>query len=135
LTKKNKPTKGFLRLIITWKGETPLYFLTNIEELSAREITHIYKERWQIEVFFKFIKQQLNFSHLLSRNENGIKVVLYMTLIAAILLTAFKNANKLKGYKIPKIKLANQLEALIIEDIVVLCGGNPLLIKQFYNSS
>lgn len=133
--KKNKSTNGFLRLIITRKDETPLYFLTNIKELSAHEITHIYKERWQIEVFFKFIKQQLNFSHLLSRNENGIKVVLYMTLIAAILLTAFKNAHKLKGYKIPKIKLANQLEAIIIEDIVILCGGNPLLIKQFYNSS
>jgi transposase len=133
--KNNKPTKGFLRLIITSKDGLPLYFLTNIKELSSHEIAHIYKERWQIEVFFKFIKQQLNFSHLLSRNENGIKVVLYMTLIAAILLTAFKNANKLKGYKIPKVKLANQIEALIIEDIVVHCGGNPLLIKMFYNSS
>lgn len=134
--KNSLPTKSFLRLIITAKkDESPLYFLTNIKELSAQEIAHIYKQRWQIEVFFKFIKQQLNFSHLLSRNENGIKVVLYMTMIAAILVTAFKNANKLKGYKIPKIKLANQLEALIIEDIVVLCGGNPLLIKEFYNSS
>jgi hypothetical protein len=133
--KKNKPTKGFYRLIISSKDSEPLYFLSNIEELEAFEIAHIYKQRWQIEVFFKFIKQQLNFSHLLSRDENGIRVVLYMTMIAAILLTVFKNANNYKGYKIPKIKLANQLEALLIEEIVILCGGNPQLIKTFYNST
>ncbi|MGE0020963.1 MAG: hypothetical protein AB7S72_14920, partial [Draconibacterium sp.] len=61
--------------------------------------------------------------------------VLYMTLITAILLTVFKNSNNYKGYKIPKIKFANQLETLLIEDIVLLCGGNPLLIKTLYNSS
>jgi hypothetical protein len=133
--KRNNPTKGFYRLIISTKDGKPLYFLTNIEELHAFEIAHIYKQRWQIEVFFKFLKQHLNFSHLLSRNENGIKVILYMTLIAAILLTVFKSSNNYKGYKIPKLKFANQLEVLLIEDIVKLCGGNPEIIKTFYNSS
>lgn len=133
--KKNNPTKGFYRLIISTKDGKPLCFLTNIEELHAFEIAHIYKQRWQIEVFFKFLKQHLNFSHLLSRNENGIKVILYMTLIAAILLTVFKSSNNYKGYKIPKLKFANQLEVLLIEDIVKLCGGNPEIIKSFYNSS
>lgn len=133
--KKNNPTTGFYRLIISTKDGNPLYFLTNIEELHAFEIAHIYKQRWQIEVFFKFLKQHLNFSHLLSRNENGIRVILYMTLIAAILLTVFKNSNNYKGYKIPKLKFANQLEVLLIEDIVNLCGGNPEIIKSFYNSS
>jgi IS4 transposase len=128
-------TKGFYRLIITSKDGNPLYFLSNIKELDAFEIAHIYKQRWQIEVFFRFIKQQLNFSHLLSRNENGIQVVLYMTMIAALLLTVFKNVNNYKGYKIPKIKLANQLEALIIEEIVIMCGGNPQIIMSFYNSA
>ncbi|MCW0485045.1 IS4 family transposase [Gaoshiqia sediminis] len=133
--KKNKPTKSFYRLIISEKEGSPLLFLTNIKDLQAYEVAHIYKERWQIEVFFKFIKQQLNFSHLLSRDEDGIRNVLYLTLISSILLTVFKNVNNYKGYKIPKIKLANQLEALLIEDIVILCGGNPQLIRTFYNSS
>jgi len=97
--KKNNPTKGFYRLIISTKDGKPLYFLTNIEELHAFEIAHIYKQRWQIEVFFKFLKQHLNFSHLLSRNENGIKVILYTTLIAAILLTVFKSSNNYKDIK------------------------------------
>jgi|688.fasta_scaffold408155_1 hypothetical protein len=134
-SQNNGKTKQFLRLIICEKEGTPLLFLTNIKELTSLEIANIYKRRWEIEVFFKFIKQQLNFSHLMSRNENGIKIVLYMTLIAAILLTVFKKHNKLKGYKIPKLRLAKQIEALIVRDIVVLCGGNPNKINEFYNSS
>ncbi|MES2240076.1 MAG: transposase [Bacteroidota bacterium] len=125
--KRNKKTTTFLRLIIAKEkesGET-FYFLSNNEELTAKEIAEIYKQRWEIEVFFKFIKQNLNFSHLLSRDLNGIKVVMYMTLITAILLTVYKKENNLKGYKIPKLKFANEIEVLIIKDIVEKCGGNP----------
>ncbi len=73
-------------------------------------------------MFFKFIKQHLSFSHLVSRNTNGIKVMLYMTLISAILLAVYK---KLNGYKIPKLKLPQELEVLLIKDIVSRCGGDP----------
>lgn len=135
--RKHKPTKSYLRLIRCTQKDSkkPLTFLTNIESLSVSEVAAIYKQRWEIEVFFKFIKQQFNFSHLMSRNENGIKVVLYMTLISAILLTAYKRANHLKGYKIPKLKLANEIEKLIIRDIALKCGGDPDKINNYFNSS
>jgi hypothetical protein len=125
--KRNKRTENFLRLIIAKEKETQevFYFLSNSKELTSKEIVEIYKQRWEIEVFFKFIKQNLNFSHLLTRDINGIKVVMYMTLIMAILLTVYKKMNNLKGYKIPKLKFANELEVLIIKDIVEKCGGNP----------
>ncbi len=48
-----------------------------------------------------------------------------MTLIMAILLTVYKKLNDLKGYKIPKLKFANELEVLIMKDIILKCGGNP----------
>jgi hypothetical protein len=108
----------------------PICFITNIKNLTAAEITEIYKKRWDIEVFFKFIKQLLNFKHLISRNENGIKVVLYVTMIAAILLTAYKKLNSLNGYKIPKLKFAAELEVEIVKGIVVLCGGNPNKVDE-----
>lgn len=85
----------------------------------------MYRKRWEIEVFFKFIKQHLNFNHLLSRNENGMKVEMYMTLIATILLIVYKKENKLSGLKITKLKLALELESLLIKEIVEICGGNP----------
>jgi hypothetical protein len=106
----------------------PIVFITNIHSLSAAEVTEIYKRRWDIEVFFKFIKQLLNFKHLLNRSENGIKVVLYVTMIAAILLIAYKKTNHLKGFKIVKQKFEQELETIILKDLIVMCGGNPELL-------
>jgi hypothetical protein len=137
LDKRSKKTKGFLRLIIAKEKENGeiFYFLTNSESLTTKEVANIYKQRWEIEVFFKFIKQNLNFSHLLSRNENGVKVIMYMTLITAILLIVYKKLNDLKGYKIPKLKFAQELEVLIIKDIVEKCGGNPDKVDDILNTS
>ena len=67
-----------------------MFFVTNIIDLSAAEICEVYKMRWDIEVFFRFLKQEFNLKHLVSRNENGIKVMLYMTLITAMLLLFIK---------------------------------------------
>ncbi len=69
----------------------------------------------------------------LSRSDNGIRVMLYMTLILAILIIAYKKINNLKGYKTPKLKFANELEADIIKEIVILCGGQPLKMKHLFN--
>jgi IS4 transposase len=69
--------------------------------LSAKEITDAYRRRWDIEVFFRFIKQELNVSHLISLNKNGIEVMLYMTLIVAMLILIYKHANNI-GYKTAK---------------------------------
>lgn len=124
--KKTDPAFRLIKAQIKASGE-PIYFLTNITGMNAYEIASIYKQRWQIEVFFKFLKQQLNFSHFVSRDANAIQVNLYMTLIASILIIAYKKLNNLKGYKIVKLQMANDLEAALISQIVILCGGNPQL--------
>jgi hypothetical protein len=91
-------------------------FITNISLLSAIEVTDLYKARWEIEIFFKFIKQELNFSHLLSRNQNGMQVVMYLTMITAILLSVYKKANNLTNWVIIKMKFCEELEMLILEN-------------------
>lgn len=58
--------------------------------MTPQEIAFCYKKRWDIEVYFKFLKQNLNFSHFLSTNENGIKVILYMTIIISMLVMIYK---------------------------------------------
>ena len=126
-----------MRLIIATIDESgeEIYFLSNIEKLAGYDIAFIYKQRWDIEVLFKFLKQELNLSHLVSRTENGIRVMIYMTLIVAILLIAYKKLNKLKGYKIPKLQFGNELEAQIIKDIVIRCGGNPAKMPHLFSDS
>jgi hypothetical protein len=86
--KKTLVAKPF-RLIIARSKENAnkeFWFITNEFDLSAKEITNAYRRRWDIEVFFRFIKQELNFTHLVSLNKNGIEVILYMTLIVAMLI-------------------------------------------------
>lgn len=123
----DKKSKHPVRCIEAYKlsNNEKLVFVSNIKDLTAAEITELYKRRWDIEVFFKFIKQLLNFGHLVNRSENGVQVILYVTMIAAILLTAYKKQNQLSGYKIPRQKLAEELEKEITKHIIVLCGGNP----------
>lgn len=111
----------------------PILFLTNIKHLTTSEITEIYKRRWDIEVFFRFIKQELNFDHSFSYNENGTKVMMYMVLITAMLVLLYKKSNKIEGYKIAKLKLTDELQMEIIKEIVVVCGGDPKKMKKIYN--
>jgi len=119
-----------LRLVkaINDKGEE-FSFLTNLFDSAASEIADIYKKRWDIEVFFKFVKQHLQFKHFISHSQNGMIVYLYSILIAAILFTIFKVSNKLAGFKIPLLKFCLLLEKEIIRDIVVLSGGDFELVR------
>lgn len=125
--------KSELRLIIAVSKET-MYFITNIEDLEAIEITEIYKMRWDIEVFFRFLKQELNFKHLVSRTQNGILVMLYMTLITAMLLMVYKQVNEISGYKIAKIKFINELDNKLLKQIIIECNGDPKIFMQKYQT-
>lgn len=106
------------RLVVGKNKETGknLSFITNVDFLNAIEITELYRSRWEIETFFKFLKQEMNFSHLVSRSENGIKVVMYITMIAAILLTLYKKSNKIMGWAVAKIKFLDELEGKLLFD-------------------
>jgi len=130
LYRNNAKTKHTYRLIkaISKKTGEILYFLTNEKKLSVEEILLIYAHRWDIEVFFKFLKQEFGFKHLLSRNRNGIEVMLYMTLIAFELTFLYYKLNKISGFKIAKIEFANELEFDILKIIVELCKGDPNLL-------
>jgi len=103
-----------------------IWFITNIEEsIPAETITEIYRCRWEIEIFFKFLKQYFHIKHFLSYSENGLQVVMYMSMIAALLVLTFKKKNKIEGYKIAKCRFCEDLNFEITRDIVDICGGNP----------
>lgn len=135
LFSNQKKTEQVFRLvegILKSNGEKIL-FLSNLPEdkFTAEQIAGIYKSRWDIERFFRFIKQNLNFKHYFSRKWNGIQVMVYIILIASILLLAYIKLNKLKGYKIPKISFCNQLQNEIINQIIIHCGGDPSKLSSF----
>jgi hypothetical protein len=131
---KNKRVDVPFRLITTKNEQNKvLLFVTNMRQtadngfIPAEDIITIYKLRWDIEVFFRFIKQELNFSHFLSTNINGIKIILYMTLILAMLIHIYKKYNDV-GYKTAKRRVKMELEELLTIIIVKVCGGNPGIV-------
>lgn len=95
------------------KDAKAFWFITNNFELTAKEVAQAYRRRWDIEVFFRFIKQELNVSHLVSLNKNGIEVMFYMTLIVAMLVLIYKKANKI-GYKTAKRRFKMELRNLLL---------------------
>jgi hypothetical protein len=105
------------------EGKDEMTLITNLKDMPADEIACIYRRRWDIEVFFRFIKQELNFSHFLSMNENGIQVVLYMTLITAMLIMIYKKENEI-GYKTAVRRMGIELESLVMAIIVIQSGGD-----------
>jgi IS4 transposase len=61
-------------------------FLTNHFRLAARTIADIYKERWQIEIFFRWIKQNLKIKAFIGNSENAVMTQIYAALIVYLLL-------------------------------------------------
>ena len=70
-------------------------FLTNHMTLPARTIADIYKERWQIEIFFRFIKQNLKIKSFLGNSANAVLSQVYVALIAYLLLAYQKFMSKI----------------------------------------
>lgn len=132
--KKTAHRYRIIKGVIDATGE-PVCFISNMQDEDAYTIAKIYRQRWEIEVFFKFLKQHLNLNHLVSRTPNGIKVMLYMTLILAILIIVFKKLNKIGSYKIAKLQFELELEKDIIKAIVELCGGDPNKAPHLFNST
>jgi len=69
-------------------------FLTNLFEMRADLIAAIYKLRWQIELLFKQLKQNFPLKYFLGDNENAIKIQIYCTLIANLLMTVVQKKLK-----------------------------------------
>jgi hypothetical protein len=125
----NRFLEDQFRLIIAINPKTKItyYFLTNLFDSKVEEILSFYKKRWDIEVFFRFLKQELNFSHITSTSENGMMVMMYMTMIASMLVLTYKRINKV-GYKTAVRRISFELNEFIIKLIVKECGGDPSLV-------
>lgn len=77
-----------LRRITVYDHEHKRYlvFLTNHTGLAASTIARVYKDRWEIEIFFKIIKQHLKIKTFVSTSPNAVKIQIWTALIAILLV-------------------------------------------------
>jgi hypothetical protein len=77
-----------LRMVVVWDPlkEREIVLLTNHGEFAAPTIAAIYKERWQIEIFFKALKQTLTVKSFVGTSENALRIQIWTALIAMLLI-------------------------------------------------
>ena len=102
---KDYPDK--LRLIKFYDSESAmeLEFISNNFELTASEIAMLYKYRWRIELFFKWIKQHLQIQSFWGTSENAVRIQVYTAIIAYCTVAIMKHTLKIEhtNYEILQI--------------------------------
>lgn len=93
-----------LRMIQYRDAETneELTFISNNVDISALDIANIYRNRWQIEVFFKWIKQNMTVKRMWGYSENAVRIHLWIAIISYLLMAKIK-ANLQTEYSITEI--------------------------------
>jgi IS4 transposase len=114
--KKSYPQKlRRVRYKFKEKGEKKfkfITFLTNNLSIEALTIARLYKKRWQIELFFKWIKQHLKIKTFYSYSENGIKVQIWTAICTYLLVAILKKELKIDQslYEILQVLSVNVFE-------------------------
>ena len=106
------------------EGKEPLHLVTNDLKRSACEIADLYKQRWQIELFFKWIKQNLKIKSFLGRSENAVKIQIYVALIAFMLLRMLKDKHA-KSHKGSIKTLLARLKVALLSPIDLTNRAKP----------
>ena len=88
--------RGRYRRVTVWVEEkgVEMAFLTNNFNLAAKTIAAIYKERWQIELFFKALKQNLRIKTFVGTSSNAVKIQIWTALISMLLIKMLQFRSK-----------------------------------------
>lgn len=104
-------------------------FVTNNFALSAKTIAEIYKQRWQIELFFKWIKQNLKIRSFIGHSKNAILTQIWIALCTYLLLAFIKFSAKL-DWSLQQLLRLLQLNLFMRRDLMALLRGDPPLEPQ-----
>lgn len=97
-TKEKYPRK--LRRVALWdeKNQQTIEVITNQMSWTANTITELYKARWEVEIFFRDIKQQLHIKSFIGTSHNAVMIQIWTALITILILKALKTQAKHAWY-------------------------------------
>jgi transposase len=102
-------------------GQT-LIFLTNNTSLPATTIAALYKNRWQVELFFKWIKQHLRIKHFFGTSENAVKTQIWSAVCTYVLIAIIKKELQLNASLYTCLQI---LSVCIFEKTELSCALQP----------
>jgi IS4 transposase len=96
--KAHKDCPCLLRRVVAWDvvNEREIVLLTNLLAFGSTTIAAIYKDRWEIELFFKALKQNLKVKSFVGTSENALRIQIWTALIAILLLKWLHHLSKAK---------------------------------------
>jgi transposase len=88
---------GQIRLVRYWdeEQEREFVFLTNATHISALQVADLYKNRWQVELFFKWLKQHLKIKRFWGTTENAVRIQIYAAICTYCLVAIVQHDMKL----------------------------------------
>lgn len=107
-----------LRRVVVWDplGQREIALLTNNLKLAASTIAAIYKQRWQIELFFKAIKQNLKIKTFVGTSANAVHIQIWTALIAILLLKYLQMRSRL-GWSLSNLVALLRLNLFVHRDL------------------
>ncbi len=136
----NSKTENRFRVVefTDYKGKR-IKVCTNILNVTPEKIADIYKERWKVETFFRFIKQNLNVKRLLGTSENAVYTQLFIALITYVLLhfTFISTFENLRFVRLTFSQFIVKILDSNLQDEVQVCIDiflNKIKYKQKFNS-
>ncbi|MBQ6064231.1 MAG: transposase [Prevotella sp.] len=96
--KKKKKYPELIRQVVYYDsiGNRTLVFYTNNMSLTAEEVSELYKNRWSVELFFKWLKQHLHIREFYGTSENAVNIQIYSAIITYCLVAIVASELKLK---------------------------------------
>lgn len=114
------------------ESDNELEFLSNNFDLKAEEIAQLYKYRWKVELFFKWIKQHLKIKSFWGTSQNAVKIQVYSAIIAYCLVALVRNKLKVERstYEILQILSISLLDKTPLNEL--LTNQNYKNVKELY---
>lgn len=136
LTKKSaKEYPQYLRRVKYYDQETnqTLVFLTNNFEIDAITVAGLYKQRWQVELFFKWIKQHLKITAFWGFSENAVKTQIWIAICTYLLIAYLKKQLKseLSMYEIQQILSVSVFSKLTLDELLTNTSKNFEINNQY----
>ena len=120
-TSKQYPEKIRRVKFIDFESQKTFVFLTNNFDLSASNIALLYKQRWQVELFFKWIKQHLKMKSFWGTSENAVRLQINIAIITYCLVSIISKDLKINrsNYEILQILSASLLDKTPVNELLM----------------